>query len=139
MKTNELRIGNLVKRSQHSNWQERHWGEEVKVGFNEMQLISFEKTTEWYEPIPLKEGWLLKHGFFVENFDYSIPISDCKVVWLTLIPQDEDCTAYSVCVTQTDEDEDDQNVFLSDISYVHQVQNLYFALTGNELKYEEQS
>lgn len=139
MKTSELRIGNLVKRSQHSNWQERHWGEEVKVGFNEIQLISFEKTTEWYEPIPLKEDWLLKHGFFVENFDYSIPISDCKVVWLTLIPQDEECTAYSVCVTQTDEDEDDQNVFLSDISYVHQVQNLYFALTGNELKYEEQS
>jgi len=47
--------------------------------------------------------------------------------------------ADSVCVTQTDEDELDQNVFLSDISYVHQVQNLYFALTGNELKYEEQS
>jgi hypothetical protein len=60
-------------------------------------------------------------------------IAECKVVWLTLIPQDEGCTAYSVCVTQTDEGEDDQNVFLSDISYVHQVQNLYFALTGKEL------
>jgi len=86
------------------------------------------------DPITLTEEWLLKHGFFVENFDYSIPISECKVVWLTLIPQDEECTAYSVCVTQTDEDEDDQNVFLSDISYVHQVQNLIFALTQEELK-----
>ena len=55
-------------------------------------------------------------------------------MWLTLIPQDEACTSYSVCVTQIDEDELDQNVFLSDIIYVHQLQNLYFALTGEELE-----
>ena len=60
-------------------------------------------------------------------------------MWLTLIPQDEECTSYSVCVTQTDEDEEDQNAFLSDISYVHQLQNIYFALTGKELNHEEQS
>jgi len=83
--------------------------------------------------IPLTEDWLVKHGFFVKNFDYSIPISECKVVWLTLIPQDEECTAYSVCVTQTDEDEEDQNAFLSDISYVHQLQNLYHAMANKEL------
>ena len=137
MKSNELRIGNWV----NSNGEDHQENaliasicrEEVGFKSGDYGLI------ETIDGIPLKEDWLLKHGFFVENFDYSIPISDCKVVWLTLIPQDEECTAYSVCVTQTDEDEDDQNVFLSDISYVHQVQNLYFALTGNELKYEEQS
>ena len=132
MKTSELRVGNYIKLMLND--------EDfavVQVTLNDLEAVDNKKGV--YEPIPLKEEWLLKRGFFVENFDYSIPISECKVVWLTLIPQDEECTAYSVCVTQTDKDEDDQNVFLSDISYVHQVQNLYFALTGNELKYEEQS
>ena len=132
MKTSELRIGNYIKLMLND--------EDfavVQVTLNDLESVDNKKGV--YEPLPLTEDWLLKHGFFVENFDYSIPISECKVVWLTLIPQDEECTAYSVCVTQTDENEDDQNVFLSDISYVHQAQNLYFALTGNELKYEEQS
>ena len=132
MKTSELRVGNYIKLMLND--------EDfavVQVTLNDLEAVDNKKGV--YEPMLLKEEWLLKHGFFVENFDYSIPISECKVAWLTLIPQDEECTAYSVCVTQTDEDEDDQNVFLSDISYVHQVQNLYFALTGNELKYEEQS
>jgi hypothetical protein len=133
MKTSELRIGNYIKLMLND--------EDfaiVQVTLNDLEAVDNKKGV--YEPLPLTEDWLLKHGFSVKNFDYSIPISECKVVWLTLIPQDEDCSAYSVCVTQKDEDEEDQNAFLSDISYVHQVQNLYFALTGNELKkYEEQS
>jgi len=132
MKTSELRIGNYIKLMLND--------EDcavVQVTLNDIEAIDNKKGV--FEPMSLKEDWLLRHGFFVKNFDYKIPISECNVVWLTLIPQDEECTAYSVCVTQTDENEDDQNVFLSDISYVHQVQNLYFALTGNELKHEEQS
>jgi hypothetical protein len=131
MKLNELRIGNYIKLMLND--------EEfaiVQVTLNDLDAVDNKKGV--YEPLRLTEDWLLKHGFSVKNFDYSIPISECKVVWLTLIPQDEECTAYSVCVTQTDEDEEDQNVFLSDISYVHQLQNLYFALTGKELDYEEE-
>jgi hypothetical protein len=132
MKLNELRIGNYIKLMLND--------EDfaiVQVTLNDLDAVDNKKGV--YEPLPLAEDWLLKHGFSVKNFDYSIPISECKVVWLTLIPQDEECTAYSVCVTQTDEDEEDQNAFLSDISYVHQLQNLYFALTGKELEHEEQS
>jgi hypothetical protein len=132
MKTSELRIGNYIKLMLND--------EDfavVQVTLNDLESVDNKKGV--YEPMPLTEDWLLKHSFFIENFDYSIPISECKVVWLTLIPQDEECTAYSVCVTQTDEGEDDQNVFLSDISYVHQLQNLYLALTGKELECEEQS
>ena len=132
MKTSELRIGNYIKLMLND--------EDcavVQVTLNDIEAIDNKKGV--FEPMSLKEDWLLKHGFFVENFDYAIPISECKVVWLTLIPQDEECTAYSVCVTQKDEGELDQNVFLSDISYIHQLQNLYFALTGKELKYKEQS
>ena len=132
MKLNELRIGNYIKLMLND--------EDfaiVQVTLNDLDAIDNKKGV--YEPLPLTEDWLFKNGFSVKNFDYSIPISECKVVWLTLIPQDEECTAYSVCVTQTDEYEEDQNAFLSDISYVHQLQNLYFALTGKELEHEEQS
>lgn len=131
MKENELRIGNYIKLMLND--------EDfaiVQVTLNDLEAVDNKNGV--YEPIPLKEDWLCKHGFLVNNFDYSIPISECKVVWLTLIPQDEECTAYSVCVTQKDEDEGDQNVFLSDISYVHQLQNLFFALTGKDLKHEKQ-
>lgn len=135
MKANELRIGNWVKWNGDDHQEialvASICKEEVGFKCGDFGLI------ESIEGLSLKEDWLLKHGFLVKNFDYSIPISDCKIVWLTLIPQDEECTAYSVCVTQTDEGEEDQNVFLSDISYVHQLQNLYFTLTGNELKNEE--
>lgn len=126
IKANELRLGNWIEHNQYPNdtviiriEDGKHIDEAIRLNAN---------------PIPLTEKWLIKFGFFVENFDYAIPISECKVVWLTLIPQDEECSAYSVCVTQTDEDEEDQTAFLSDISYVHQLQNLYFALTGEELE-----
>jgi len=132
MKLKELRIGNYIKLMLND--------EEfaiVQVTLNDFDAIDNKKGV--YKPLPLTEDWLLKHGFSVKNFDYSIPISECKVMWLTLIPQNEECTEYSVCVTQTDEDQEDQNAFLSDISYVHQLQNLYFVLTGKELEHKEQS
>ena len=132
MKLKELRIGNYIKLMLNDEKFAI-----VQVTLNDFDAIDNKKGV--YEPLPLTEDWLLKHGFSVKNFDYSIPISECKVVWLTLIPQDEECTAYSVCVTQTDEDQENQNAFLSDINYVHQLQNLYFALTGKELEHKEQS
>ena len=133
MKANDLRIGNLVLAlTGETKYTEvvvnTIFGYGINSYYNEAEYLYDE-----IKPIQLTEEWLLKNKFFLRKFDYSIPISDCEVVWLTLIPQDEECTAYSVCVTQTDEDELDQNVFLSDISYVHQLQNLYYALTNKEL------
>jgi hypothetical protein len=133
MVANDLRIGNRVLAlTGETKYTEvtvnTIFGYGINSYYNEAEYLYDE-----IKPIQLTEEWLLKNKFFLRKFDYSIPISDCEVVWLTLIPQDEECTAYSVCVTQTDEDELDQNVFLSDISYVHQLQNLYYALTNKEL------
>lgn len=91
------------------------------------------------QPIPLTENWLLDFGFEVKNFDYTTPISECKVVTLTLIPHDEQHSSLTVCVTQKDEDffEVNENVILSDISFVHQLQNLFFALSGEELQIKD--
>jgi len=133
MKANDLRIGNLVLALIGKT---EYTKEVVKTIFSYGINSNYGDAKYLYDeikPIPLTEEWLLKFGFFVENYDYSIPISECCTVWLKLIPQDEECTVYSVCATQIDEDELDQNAFLSDISYVHQLQNLYYALTNQEL------
>jgi hypothetical protein len=67
-----------------------------------------------YNPIPLTEEWILKFGFCkVNKVDYE---SNCGTLEL----------------------EDTDGGFLFDsrivIKYVHQLQNLYFALTEEELK-----
>jgi hypothetical protein len=133
MKNNELRIGNLVLAlTGETKYTEvvvnTIFGYGINSYYNEAEYVYDE-----IKPIQLTEEWFLKFGFFVDNFDYVIPISECELVTLGLIPQDEECSAYSVCVTQTDPDGDDQTAFLSDISYVHQLQNLYYALTNQEL------
>lgn len=129
MKASELRIGNYIKLM--LNDQDFV---EVQVTANDIEAVDNKKGV--YEPIPLKVEWLLKNGFSEENFDYTIPISDCMLEYLGLMPNDQQCSAYSVYIFQGDEGEDAHVVYLSDISYVHQLQNLYFAIAGNELKNE---
>ena len=75
-----------------------------------IHLIQIEKTSnKKIEPIPLTEEWLIRFGFKKDM----------------------------VLLTNSDGD----NFYLSDfkIEYVHQLQNLYFALTGNELDYEKEN
>ena len=132
---NELRIGNLV------NYQ----GKIIKVeGIHNRTIYHSDRQFDQvgvdgyktFEPIPLTEEFLLENGFKEKRYEYTIPISDCGLVTLTLIPHDEFPTDCSVCVSQEDGHNEDEieNVFLSEIKYVHQLQNLYISLTNNELK-----
>lgn len=68
-----------------------------------------------FKPIPLTEEWLLKFGF-EEKYGYIK-----NGVHLN--------TDYSLFI----EDEIGFNEWTADCEYVHQLQNLYFALTGEEL------
>ena len=131
----QLRIGNLVE----------YEGEIYEIDtisklFPTLNTVAFGIGVVGWDnlnPIPLTEEWLLKFGFEVENFDYNIKISECGVVSLQLIAQDEKCSSFSVCVIQSDEDELDDYVFLSDIKYVHSLQNLFYSLTNEELAINE--
>ena len=77
--------------------------------------------------IPLTEEWLLKFGFEVEEG------SDADNFWAT-IHKDSNIRVgmeirnelYFLCSV-------DYNIHGLNIHYVHQLQNLYFTLTGNEL------
>ena len=81
-------------------------------------------------PIPLTEEWLLKFGFkFYEPLShYRIVIDD---VWY-YVNKD---FYFSFCNLKADES---QHMPYKKLKYVHQLQNLYFALTGEELTISEQ-
>jgi len=96
----------------------------------------------WFEdiePIPLTEEWLLKFGFELNK----LTMSGCQ--WHELIYKPHSIGA-SLRLTNGDHRAIDSgygwtlgNVspatsIIGSIQFVHQLQNLYFALTGKELK-----
>jgi hypothetical protein len=122
MKASELRIGNLVMDGKDI--------EQVNARMIDM-LVKIEAD---FDPIPLTEEWLLKLGF--KQCGYEM------LSWKheTLLP------SFNLDgINWADFDEPDYqflNYKVADeilrIDYVHQLQNLYFVLTGEELKQQEQ-
>jgi hypothetical protein len=137
MKANELRIGNLV-------W-DNYSGEMIVSGISKpnglKETLTLKKQDglpegsylcESIEPIPLTEEWLLKFGFHKRKAcgNYWFEKSINKLLFLTNDINPVKGNAFSTKV---------DHVFVHDfnwqtkIKYVHQLQNLYFALAGEEL------
>lgn len=112
MEANELRLGNYVKFP--------HDDKPLTVNLRIIQL-QFNRET-LYDPIPLTADWLLKFGFlhlgigFVSSDDllFAYAGNDGK---------------YEIFLYK----EAEEDFYLVHIEYVHQLQNLYFALTRKEL------
>jgi len=106
MKASELRIGNYIE----VNGEIRQVTSGIIVTID---TISKPDT----KPIPLTEEWLLKFGFdekgigYAKGFIYLWHYDDG--IFLELVS--------------------DSNSHNTPLKYVHQLQNLYFALTGEEL------
>lgn len=111
MKANELRIG---------NWY--HWHSEGKYYEYQVAAKDFSnRNHENFEPIPLTEEWLLKMGFEDVNFKgtYGFQFLDmCLSIYKSY-------GVWRIVFEKADR--------MLKIKYVHQLQNLYFALTGQEL------
>ena len=108
MKAEELRIGNLVHDVLNNNAKR----------INQENLCDFANGYVSFEPIPLTEEWLLKFGFD-ETIVEGYPIYQSDKGFIVEYYKDE-----SVFLILD---------FEVRIKYVHQLQNLYFALTGLEL------
>jgi len=131
MKATELRIGNYIKLMY--NYEDY---EIIQVTPDELVMI--DKKQADYEPLPLTEEWLYKFGF--TNIDKGdndyITYADSNHDYYLQIDVRRKDGKYSIL----DNSFDDLRAFsMVDIMYVHQLQNLYFALTGKELEHEEQS
>jgi len=128
IKERELRIGNILSLKQH-------WGSEIvvieaiyKKGFDVKSLTDNKEYTKLdrlsADAIPLSEGWLLKFGFVfntakrqyeinVDGFASEFPVWEFRDE-MFIAPMGNDTGHIH-------------------INYVHQLQNIYFALTGEEL------
>lgn len=139
MKANELRIGNFVSDSNFDVCiteicrDNLIWG--VCLDFKNMNGLEIDdryRLGQRYEfnleniiPMPLTEGWLLKFGFkrYINKLEYDYRLGDLGICY------DIDDDVYFVFNNSLD----CQRGF----KYVHQLQNLYFALTGEELTINE--
>jgi hypothetical protein len=120
MKASELRIGNWVNKSLKSGS-----GRILQTQTNVQDIVRLHENTGSfnYEPTPLTEEWLLNFGFepdkdnahFLNKEPFTLKEHpEGFVVWHK---------GHALGIV---------------VKHVHQLQNLYFALTGEELKQEQQ-
>lgn len=136
MEANELRIGNWISDRGGKEWQIDHWESEYKVASKAPFLYSDDvffvvtghpltEDIHFLKPIPLTEEWLKRFGlerdgckgiYAFQFLDMDINIHKSYNIWrLTFERVDR----------------------IMNIRSVHQLQNLYFALTGKELEWKE--
>lgn len=123
MEANELRIGNYVI----------YGGSEVKMNINE--FIHFVRFPETYEPIPLTEEWILKLGLKRGGYD-MIEVwhpDKPRFVMVGYLDDEEDNDYIGWNYNHEGTTEEEYGSSRIEIRYVHQLQNLYFALTGDDL------
>jgi hypothetical protein len=111
MKANELRIGNLV--CPFDNVQKAIFNDCIKICSKD-----FEDTSHLH-PIPLTEEWLVSFGLnYLQNACWEL--GSMRIYNLS----DEYKSRFRITLAGNE---------LCILNYVHQLQNLYFALTGEEL------
>ena len=124
MKANELRVGNhiqngIVVEIKHtvSRIKYLYLGKEERYCFNDYADLI---------PIPLTEEWLVKSGF--EKVDDSFFLKGFEV-WQTDCGNEKGNEYVGFFYPLRD-----RGMMDLEIKFIHQLQNLYFALTGEELK-----
>ena len=123
MDVKELRIGNYINDNDNWDWENGVDLPDLIICVDSHLLIYQGNN---FQPIPLTEDWLLKLKFeekdrrknrFINRADFELEFQGDKVAY---------------CVWGG-EDAPHLTQFFGHCKYVHQLQNLYFALTGKEL------
>jgi len=109
MKANELRIGNYVETTD-----KRHNEKYIKVEsilFETINVQFREYNLKHIQPIPLTEEWLIKFGFKNHGIinSYCFVDEKLRIDYLS------------------------NEYFPRHVEFVHELQNIYFALTGEDL------
>lgn len=118
----ELRIGNYVEyRIQDELDDRKEWWELSIIDSTDLQILE-SRIDDDYRAIPLTEEILLKFGYIGNEPVFS-----------------EKSTIFTFGIHKIWKP---FNIFLDEyyrfeIKYLHQLQNLYFALTGEELKFKQ--
>jgi hypothetical protein len=121
MKASELRIGNWVSNYKDTPTQILEW-----TG-NDAYLTKGRKAygIKTSSPIPLTEEWLVKFGFESDHNDLVLFYKQhvlMEASWASRNIRTDEKYGWAIYLPNIT------------IQYVHQLQNLYFALTGEELE-----
>ena len=138
MKITDLRVGNYISCTDFECMDEvptelsEKYDKVLRIYDNVIQWNSISDDISYYsatdinyvDPIPITEEWLLSFGFKLDyrNSEHTKLYSNEKL---------------TIDYNFTDKYIDFDNVLLAPdikIEYVHQLQNLYYALTGEELE-----
>jgi hypothetical protein len=125
MKTNELRIGNYVYDT---------LGKVNKIDLEAITYIVKEPHNQ-VKPIPLTEEWLLKF-----DMEFTDGFSSSRKLYLNNYENDISKITYSPKegLLRLSNGDTKGTLLIPHIKYVHQLQNIYFALTGKELTFKSE-
>jgi hypothetical protein len=138
VKETELRIGNLVSQNGYPGLvysiesalprREERFNDKVVITLYDSGLATV--TLDQVSAVTLTEEWLLKFGFKKENntiYSISDTLSSSEVGKWYFFKNENDSFTPNI------KRENKFSWIGKDINYVHQLQNIYFALTGEEL------
>jgi len=115
MKANDLRIGNWVY---------------LKLDEYNIELLEFEFESGWnmeyIHPIPITEEWLLKFGFYYQSSDKNYVVKSKQENNNSIKKIDGDWC-------YNNDYSDASCYFVRELRYIHELQNLYYALNEEEL------
>lgn len=147
MEAKELRIGNYVTVDNQDSWRNLEGVTLIVTGINnhmdsqdleffpdsdgkvsiKSEYETYGQFSQFIKPIPLTEEWLLKFGFEKE-------IIDDKFIRKTYYYIDDfEVEFHGKRIVFRVENRDSVMYFAHHTLFVHQLQNLYFVITNNEL------
>ena len=141
MKANELRIGNYyragleIKGSREAKLNPMDGNRVIRLAIEHFQVfVNAPMIVEMINPIELTEEWLVKFGFVTDGvtFDREVPFVFHYGYRFSLYNTgnavDFNRSGWAVRVFQSK-----QTIEIGRIQHVHQLQNIFFALTNEEL------
>ena len=121
MKATDLRISNYV------------WNSVQKIPVKvDLKILSDQLYGVYpWQPIPLTEEWLVKFGFSnpISYKHYFINLDDNNIIFATITSNN-----IRIGLSSFNQNGRQLSEIVLQIQYVNQLQNLYFALTGEELE-----
>jgi len=122
--SHEIRLGNTYKIEMGDGTYKSDL-----INLEDLRNLLDDELDDFYQAMEISEAWLLKLGFKY-NERYNNFIIKAKGFYNSVGYNYEDGDWYY--------NNDSSNAgcyYITSIKYVHQLENLYFALTGEELKY----
>lgn len=136
MKANELRIGNLIMYTNEKDLNRALRGTVLCVDIDTLMYVENNSRADFYEPIPITPEILEKCGFWYKPGGISgADMWQGMGFWYRVkeLPNQEfllrgDFSRKKPIALKL------VGWFNSNIEYIHQLQNLYFSMTGEELE-----